>query len=324
MKRLTDHITSAYVAAANRLQGKEKPRRIVAYVESYDDVAFWRMVLGDFETPRLKFQIMLPSQTSLCKGKKLAMSHNLGPEMIACVDADLDYMMQGHTNISKEVCNNPFIVHTFAYAIENYQCYAPNLHEVCVMATLNDREVVDFEAFISVFSEIVHPLFVWLVWTHRHGYHNQFSIQHFAQTVSFGDFNIFHPERTLESVRRNVNKRIATLQRQFPQARDTFKQLKIEIEHLGCTPRLTYLFIQGHTLMDGIVSPMLSAVCTVLRREREKEIQTLGVHEIQRDNELSCYHHAQTTPELIMRKSAVPHDCPTYPMMRARIENIIK
>ena len=40
-------------------------------------------------------------------------------------------------------------LHTYAYAIENYQCYAEALHEVCVMATLNDHPLVDFVAFYA-------------------------------------------------------------------------------------------------------------------------------------------------------------------------------
>ena len=48
-KRLTDNIMSDYVRAANRMKSKKARRRIVAYVESYDDVYFWRMVLSEFE-----------------------------------------------------------------------------------------------------------------------------------------------------------------------------------------------------------------------------------------------------------------------------------
>ena len=44
-KRLKDNITSDYVTASNRLNGRKARRRIVAYVEAYDDVFFWRMVL---------------------------------------------------------------------------------------------------------------------------------------------------------------------------------------------------------------------------------------------------------------------------------------
>lgn len=52
-KRLRDNISSAYFEAANRLNSKSARRKIVAYVESYDDVFFWRSVLSGMETDRL-------------------------------------------------------------------------------------------------------------------------------------------------------------------------------------------------------------------------------------------------------------------------------
>ena len=38
--RLKDNISSQYIEAANVLRGKNARRRIVAYVESYDDIYF--------------------------------------------------------------------------------------------------------------------------------------------------------------------------------------------------------------------------------------------------------------------------------------------
>lgn len=49
----------------------------------------------------------------------------------------------------------------------NYQCYAEALHEVCVMATLNDHPLVDFVAFMRMYSQIAYPLFIWSVWFYR-------------------------------------------------------------------------------------------------------------------------------------------------------------
>ena len=62
---LRHNLTSDYLDAARRLSPPKKRRRIVAYVESYDDVAFWRTLLSEFETDERYFQVMLPSQTSL-------------------------------------------------------------------------------------------------------------------------------------------------------------------------------------------------------------------------------------------------------------------
>lgn len=45
--------------------------------KSYDDVAFWRTLLAEFETDEYYFQVMLPSATSLAKGKKMVLMNTL-------------------------------------------------------------------------------------------------------------------------------------------------------------------------------------------------------------------------------------------------------
>ena len=134
-KRLTDNLSSLYIGAANRLKPKKARNRIVAYVESYDDVAFWRSIFADFEDENFYFEVMLPSNKSLCKGKKSVLMNKLGSRlgqnMVACVDSDYDYLLQGVTSTSRQINESRYVFQTYAYAIENYQCYADSLHEAC-------------------------------------------------------------------------------------------------------------------------------------------------------------------------------------------------
>lgn len=326
-RRLRDNLSSAYVASANKLKPKQSRQRIVAYVESYDDVFFWRSILQEFETDRFYFEVMLPSRTSLGKGKKMAMMNQLGPGlgeyMIACVDADYDWLMQGATPTSKMLCENPYIMHTYAYAIENYQCYAPNLHTVCVMSTLNDRQVADFEDFIRQFSLIVWPLLVWSVWCYRYGFHTRFSITDFCEAVSFRTINPFNYMQDLNALRHRVNRKIAWLQKSFPQGKATYKPLREELLQMGLTPETSYLYMQGHTLFEHVVMPLLQPVCAVLRKEREREIRNLAEHELQMQNELSCYQHSQASVDEMLRKTTSYKQCPAYERVRADITRLI-
>ena len=216
-KRLQDHLSSGYIESANNLRSKKSKKRIVAYVESYDDVFFWRSILKKFENDEYYFEVMLPSRTSLSRGKKSALMNMLGPGlgeyMIACVDADYDWLLQGATEMSRIVCTNPYVIHTYAYAIENYQCYAPNLHTICVMSTLNDRVMIDLNAFMSEYSSIIWPLFVWNIWCYRYNNYSEFTMSDFCEVVTFRDVNPYHPENTLQAVKTRVNKKIAWLQR---------------------------------------------------------------------------------------------------------------
>ena len=147
MKKLTEYLNSKFIEAANALRPKNARHRIIAYVESYDDISFWRSVFDDYENEKYHFEVMLPARTSLTKGKKQAMMNMLGKaygkNMIACVDSDYDYLLQGCTSTSRQLIENPYVLHTYAYAIENLKCYAPSLKQVCVLSTLNDTNVID-------------------------------------------------------------------------------------------------------------------------------------------------------------------------------------
>lgn len=311
MSRLSAQLNSAYIAAASRLEGRRARPRAVAYVESYDDILFWRDVLTR-AAPHVQFEVVLPSRVTLGRGKKIALANRLGPHMIACVDADYDVLMQGATPTSAMVCRSPHVLHTGVYAIENLQCHAEVLHRVCVMATLNDRELFDFRAFLQAFSRTVHPLLVWNVWAYRYGFYTQFSLTDFARTVELREVQLHHPERMIEALRRRVNRQIATLQRRFPQARATYKPLRDELEQLGVTPDKTYLYMRGHDLVDVVLGPLLAVVCDNLRREREREINQLACHAVQQQNELAAYRHAVAPFEEMLRKHTAYHDTPEF------------
>jgi hypothetical protein len=290
--QLRDNLNSQYFEAANHLKSKQSKRRIVVYVESYDDIFFWRTVLSGFENEKRYFEVMLPSHKKLERGKKAALMAGLGEAMIACVDADYDYLLQGATQQSRKVLDNPYVFHTYAYAIESLQCYAPSLHNVCVAITLNDHRIFDFETYLTQYSEAVFPLFVWSVWAYRSGCHNKFSLSDFNRVADPGGFDVFNPAPSIIHLRKKVNTKVHQLQQEFPNNKEEYLRTKESILALGVTPQTTYLYIQGHHLFDTVVLPILNKVCNRLRMERQEEIARTARHHMQRQNEMSCYEHS--------------------------------
>ena len=306
--RLKDNINSRYVEAANALKSKQARRRIVAYVEAYDDIYFWRTVLSPFEDDQRYFEVMLPSKVNLTRGKKSVLMNflegePLGRDMIACVDADYDYLKQGCTEQSKRILESPYVFHTYVYAIENYQCYAPSLHNVCVSVTLNDHRIFDFREFFREFSESLFPLFVWSIMLYRNGNYPRFSISDFNRIADPGGFNVQQPDASLQNIRRKVNTKVRELQRQYPHAKEEYLAVKEDVKQLGVTPQTTYLYIQGHHLFDTVVAPILSKVCNLLRQERQNEIHYASAHRTQKRNEMSCYEKSLQDVKVMLKKN---------------------
>lgn len=323
--RLVESLTSSYFDAANRLNSKKARRRIIAYVESYDDIAFWRTLLEEFEDDRHYFQVMLPSATSLAKGKKMVLMNTLntkelGKSLIACVDSDYDFLLQGATVTSRKINRSEYIFQTYTYAIENYHCFAESLHEVCVQATLNDRFVLDFEAYLKRYSEIVYPLFLWNVWFYRRRDTYTFPMYELHNCTALKEINLKHPEQSLEAVEQHVSQKLDELRKRFPRSVEQVAALGSELEPLGLIPATTYLYMQGHHVMDNVVMKLLIPVCTLLRREREQEIKRLAEHNEQFRNELTCYQNSQISVEIMLKKNVAYKKLYHYEWLRRDIE----
>lgn len=326
---LKHNLTSAYFSAAGRLYSKKSRRRIVAYVESYDDVAFWRTLLSEFETDEYYFQVMLPSSTSLAKGKKMVLMNTLntaelGKSLIACVDSDYDFLLQGKTNVSHKINSSPYIFQTYAYAIENFHCYAESLHEVCVQATLNDRVLIDFPTFLKLYSQAVYPLFLWNIFFYRRHDSNTFPMHEFSTCTRLYEVDVRHPEQALEGVRRSVARKLSELRQRFPQHVEPVERLAPELDRLGLTPDTAYLYVQGHHLMDNVVMKLLVPVCTVLRREREREIKRLAAHDEQFRNELTSYENSQVNVGVMLKKNSGYKELYLYQWLEEDIRDFLE
>ena len=355
-KRLTGNISSQYLEAANRLRSKNARKRIVAYVESYDDILFWRTVLSPYENEKRYFEVMLPSHKTLERGKKSVLMNLvfkerkeergerkeergerkeergerteerdiLGPSMLACVDADYDYLIKGATETSRKIWENPYVLHTYAYSIENLQCYAPSLHNVVVMVTLNDSHIFDFEEWLRLYSEAIFPLFVWSIWHYRRPIYTNFTITDFNRVIDLGGFTLSNPMGALQNIRNKVYKKVGWLQRQYPDAKESYLDLKRELqEELGVTPQTTYLYIQGHHFFDKVILPMMDKVCSKLVREREQEIRVQSRHFTQMRNELSCYNHSTQDIAQMLKKNMGYMQCEAFQRILRDVEKLL-
>lgn len=248
----------------------------------------------------------------------------LGENLIACVDSDYDYLLQQTTKQSRQINNNPFVLQTYTYAIENFQCYAESLHEVCVQATLNDRQILDFSAFMRDFSRITYPLFLWHIWFIKNGHAEIFPMQHLADCTSIHEIDIYNPLPTLQSIERRVKNKISKFQRRYYKQMDEVDALGKELEPLGLNPDTTYLYMQGHHIFENIVLKLITPVCTNLRRERERQIKQLSVHQQQFQNELSCYENSLANIKLMLKKNDDFKKLPHYQQIQKDIEALLK
>lgn len=306
----------------------EDDRHLVhVYVEGYEDVAFWRGIFDHFRNPYLRFEISVPNRDDLPKGKKVLMSMLNRTEkesVLLCVDSDFDYLFAGETEQSAKILNADNMFHTYTYATENYLCYAPSLRNVCVKATKNDTRIFDFVRFMAAYSNIIYPLFLWYVYSARHSTESVFTLAEFRAAVRLGYVDIRHNgEGTLAWLQRNVERRRLALERDNPAMCEAVEALGAQLNKRGVERDNCYLFMHGHTLMDNVTMPLLSAVCDKLRQLSVAKINGSKVEGVALKNELQNYTNTLRSIRDVLLDNENYTSCPLYKRLRDDIQEYL-
>ena len=296
---------------------------VKVYVEGYEDVAFWRAIFDNFRNPYIRFEISVPERGDLPKGKKVVMSMipQSSERLLLCVDSDFDYLFDGATETARKVNESPFLFHTYAYATENYLCYAPSLHNVCVKATKNDTRIFDFVRFMEGYSRTIYPLFVWYAFSAMQAEEHLFTLADFKAAVRLGYLDLSaNGDNTLLWLARNVMRRERLLREQNPDKIEELQRFEQLLAARGVTPETTYLYMHGHTLMDHVVMVCLQTVCEKLREMSLARIHASEKRGLALKNELANYNNSLRSIRDVLLDNENYTECPLYERLKADIE----
>lgn len=296
------------------------------FVEGYEDVAFWRGIFDNFANPYLRFEISVPTREDLPKGKKVLISNaaEANESMLLCMDSDFDYLLSDDDEQSRLIASHPYMFHTYAYATENYLCYAPSLHNVCVKATKNDTRIFSFETFMAEYSKIIHPLFLWYVYSASCHTENVFPLVEFKNAVRLGYLEIENNgKNTLEWLSRQVDRKLRSLESEHPGMVKYMEPFDKYLRTKGVEPELTYLFMHGHTLMDNVVMIILKDVCEKLRQMSLAKIVASSKEGVALKNEMSNYNNCLRSIRDVLLDNENYTCCPLYKLLKADIQRYI-
>ena len=299
---------------------------VKVFVEGYEDVAFWRGIFDNFPNPYLRFEISVPTRKDLPKGKKvlLSMSDRASEEMLLCMDSDFDYLFDDEDEMSRKIVESPYMFHTYTYATENYLCYAPSLHNVCVKAVKNDAHIFDFEKFMADYSRTIYPLFLWYAYSASRRTENVFTLVDFKAAVRIGYLDIEqNGANTIAWLQRNVDRRLASLEEANPEMAIALPAFAERIKKKGVEPELTYHFMHGHTLMDNVVMIVLEGVCEKLRQISLSKIICSSKEGIALKNEMSNYTNSLRSIRDVLLDNDNYTSSPLYKRLKADIQHYI-
>ena len=174
------------------------------------------------------------------------------------------------------------------------------------------------------YSKIIYPLFLWYAYSAQHRSENSFTLVDFKNSVKLNYLEVENNgASTLEWLSRVVERRLETLHRDNPSWISAVERFGRSIEYLGVTPATTYLFMQGHTLMDNVVLVVLNAVCDQLKAMATNRITSSSKQGIALRNELSNYNNSLRNVREILLDNEDYKECPLYLKLKADIEEYI-
>ena len=308
------------------LRVEDNKTLVRVFVEGYEDVAFWRCIFDNFTNPYLRFEISVPTREDLPKGKKVLINNadKANQALLLCMDSDFDYLLSDDDEQSRLIIEHPYMFHTYAYATENYLCYAPSLHNVCVKATKNDTRIFSFETFLADYSRTIYPLFLWYVYSASRHTENVFPLADFKASVRLNYLDIPDNGRnTIEWLARQVARREQALEYQYPEIAKDIPRFGEYLRTKGVEPELTYLFMHGHTLMDNVVMIVLHDVCEKLRQMSLAKIVASSKEGIALNNEMSNYKNCLRSIRDVLLDNDNYTSCPLYKRLKADIQRYI-
>lgn len=301
-------------------------RLVRVFVEGYEDVAFWRGIFDHFHNPYLRFEISVPTRKDLPKGKKvlLSMAEQANEELLLCMDSDFDYLFDDEDEVSRRIVESPYMFHTYTYATENYLCYAPSLHNVCVKAVKNDAHIFDFERFMADYSHTVYPLFLWYAYSASRKTESVLPLVDFKAAVRIGYLDIEqNGANTIAWLQRNIERRVASLEADNPDMAREIPAFAERIKKKGVEPELTYHFMHGHTLMDNVVMILLEGVCEKLRQMSLSKIICSSKEGVALRNEMSNYTNTLRSIRDVLLDNDNYESSPLYKRLKSDIQRYI-
>ena len=301
-------------------------RLVRVFVEGYEDVAFWRGIFDHFHNPYLRFEISVPTRKDLPKGKKvlLSMAEQANEELLLCMDSDFDYLFDDDDEVSRRIVESPYMFHTYTYATENYLCYAPSLHNVCVKAVKNDAHIFDFERFMADYSRTIYPLFLWYAYSASRKTESVLPLVDFKAAVRIGYLDIEqNGANTIAWLQRNIERRVASLEADNPDMAREIPAFAERIKKKGVEPELTYHFMHGHTLMDNVVMILLEGVCEKLRQMSLSKIICSSKEGVALRNEMSNYTNTLRSIRDVLLDNDNYESSPLYKRLKSDIQRYI-
>lgn len=272
---LTAAIDSDYIHAGNVIRGVDKDPEIYVYVEGLDDICFWNELLKPFSKGRNFIITQLRKiDNSIAEGKRNLIDtidiNTLGPCKYIAVDADYDWLIDDYktslsvTSVSEIIRNNPFVLHTYLYSIENFKCH-PKCVESFISKASGKVNGINTTLVFSNISKLYSRLFL-IHLASAHNCDGVYTLKHFRQDMGFVNIKKENGE-LCESTIKYVDSREDDLADYAKTNSNLIEFYRNKLSKAGFHPEQFYQFFQGHIVANTLTKKLFTPIILNSRKE---------------------------------------------------------
>lgn len=313
-------INSDYFRSLSALSGRD---RVAVFVEGWDDVAFWTSLLSDFTS--VQYDVMPPVREDLSKGKKVVLdfAENSGPFLWLAVDSDFDWILGDSTMSGAQMKQCSWLLQTYAYAIENLKCVPSSLPLVLVKSNKISSSF-DFVSFFNSYSKTIYPLFLWYIWSAYSRNTEIFPLKRFSNAVAlYGLKSSASVTNSLARVSKTVNKVVKILSAEYPEYVDKVAEMSVMLKESGVTEDSVFYYMQGHTLMDKVVIPLLQMISSELVDSQIDKINASYASSAVKQNQLDYFKNSIVPLKYCLNENCGYKSTPFYEMIKNDVISIL-
>lgn len=291
--------------------------RVNVDVEDDIDAEFWGDLLR-YLCPTKDFHFV-PYHTNLkADGDKVFVrgkSHVLHPDEdfnkwhIGCVDSDYDWLLSDYTADGRTICNNKYLLQTYAYSIENLMCLSSTLKDLCHDVTEEPVDF-DFEDYLSKLSEIVYPLLVRSAYLYKEN-NVAFSPKDWRHILVNTEKNA---DTSLEQIKHNTEQTIKELDKVFDFKNRDFDEFQKSISsEKDVSEGTAYLYVRGHELFDHLKDSILNPLIINLRNRHREALRETCRDDVHYTAALQDYQkNVKSLKELLQNNFRYKRNTPLY------------
>lgn len=232
------------------------------FIESDRDRVFWEDFLHSHGVSD-KYKITTGSQEKpLARGKaifSLKAFKNATKDLVYAIDSDFDYIAPKRSDIAVAINENPYVLQTYAYSIENIKFQADCLNTSVGKIKYSVRHNYLFNDFIERYSKIIFPFLsrYFYLLNKRNAvvdereFHKRIIPDKSCLLRAYFD-NDWSP---LECAISNVEEVFGT-----DLLGDDYNLFVKYLSESGLNEANSYMYISGHGYFEGIVKPIVNEI----------------------------------------------------------------